>query len=107
VRRRAVSDRSPAPTRAGERSRSVTNPPKNLNGMPGSMTAVYQHNPSSRRESRVGVKPPTKIYRMRLRSIGSDHDDIRRLRIMLKLMLRRFRFRVIEIEREQASEEHV
>ena len=107
MRRRAVSDRSPAPTRAGERSRSVTNPPKNLNGMPGSMTAVYQHNPSSRRESRVGVKPPTKIYRMRLRSIGSDHDDIRRLRIMLKLMLRRFRFRVIEIEREQASEEHV
>ena len=55
----------------------------------------------------MGVKPPTKIYRMRLRSIGSDHDDIRRLRIMLKLMLRRFRFRVIEIEREQASEEHV
>ena len=52
-------------------------------------------------------KPPTKIYRMRLRSIGSDHDDIQRLKMMLKLMLRRFRFRVIEIEqeREQASEE--
>ena len=46
---------------------------------------------------------------MRLRSVGSDNDDIRRLRVMLKTMLRRFRFRVIEIEleREQASEEHV
>jgi len=54
-------------------------------------------------------EPPTKIYRIRLRSIGSDHDDIRRLRTILKLALRRFRFRVIEIEleREQASEEHV
>jgi hypothetical protein len=54
-------------------------------------------------------EPSTKIYRMRLRSIGSDHDDIRRLRIILKLMLRRFRFRVIEIEqeREQAPEKRV
>jgi hypothetical protein len=52
------------------------------------------------------AKPPT-IYRMRLRSVGSDDDDdIRRLRVMLKTMLRRFRFRVIELEqeREQASE---
>ena len=53
------------------------------------------------------TKPPTKIYRMRLRSIGSDHDDICRLKRMLKLMLRRFRFRVIEIEQEceQVSKE--
>ena len=47
------------------------------------------------------TKPPTKIYRMRLRSIGSDQDDIRRLKIMLKVMLRRFQFRVIEIEPER------
>jgi hypothetical protein len=55
------------------------------------------------------TKPATKIYRMRLRSIGSDHNDIHRLRWLLKSLLRRYRFRVIEIEqeREQASEEHV
>jgi hypothetical protein len=38
---------------------------------------------------------------MRLRSVGSDQDDIRRLKIMLKVMLRRFQFRVIEIEPER------
>jgi hypothetical protein len=42
---------------------------------------------------------------MRLRSVGSDDDDIRRLRVLLKVMLRRFRFRVVELEQEKATEE--
>jgi hypothetical protein len=42
---------------------------------------------------------------MRLRSVGSDDDDIRRLRVLLKVMLRQFRFRVVELEQEQSSEE--
>jgi hypothetical protein len=53
---------------------------------------------------------PTKVYRMRVRSVGSDGSDqneIRRLKMMLKSMLRQFRFRVLSIEQEpeQASEE--
>src|SRR5262249_24425219 len=51
---------------------------------------------------------PTKIYRMRLRSIGSDHNEIHRLKALLKVMLRRFHFRVmgIELEHEKAAETH-
>jgi len=50
------------------------------------------------------TKPPEKIYRLRLRAIDPDHDDddIRHLRAVLKILLRRFRFRCIELEREQA-----
>jgi len=51
------------------------------------------------------TKPPEKIYRLRLRAIDPDHDDddIRHLRAVLKILLRRFRFRCIELKREQAS----
>jgi hypothetical protein len=43
------------------------------------------------------------IYRLRLRSVDSDreNDNIRHLRAVLKLLLRRFGFRVIEIEQER------
>jgi hypothetical protein len=45
---------------------------------------------------------PHATYRLRLRSLDADDcDDIHKLRALLKLMLRRFRFRVIEIVREQ------
>jgi hypothetical protein len=55
------------------------------------------------------IKPP-KIYRMRVRSIGfdeSDQNEIRRLRMMLKSMLRQFRFKCLSIEPdpEQGPEE--
>jgi len=44
------------------------------------------------------AKPPARIYRLRLRSLKSDHDanEIHHLRAVLKLMLRHG-FRAIEI----------
>jgi len=56
-------------------------------------------------QSPPAARPPEKIYRLRLRAIDTDHDDddIRHLRAVLKILLRRFRFRCIELEREQAS----
>jgi hypothetical protein len=50
------------------------------------------------------TKPPT-IYRLRMRSIAVDRDadDIRHLRALLKVLLRRYHFRVVEIEQEQAT----
>jgi hypothetical protein len=43
------------------------------------------------------------IYRLRLRSdSGSDSDDVRNLKQVLKILLRRFCFRCIEIVREPA-----
>jgi hypothetical protein len=51
------------------------------------------------------AKPPV-IYRLRLRSLADpdhDADDVRELRQLLKVLLRRFRFRCIELEREPAS----
>jgi hypothetical protein len=55
-------------------------------------------------QSPPAARPPEKIYRLRLRAIDTDHDgdDIRHLRAVLKILLRRFRFRCIELEREQA-----
>jgi hypothetical protein len=49
-------------------------------------------------------KSAARIYRLRLRALDSDNDadDIHRLRALLKLLLRRFRFRCIGIERERA-----
>jgi hypothetical protein len=43
------------------------------------------------------------VYRLRLLAIDCDDDDdvIRRLRALLKVLLRRYRFRVIEIEQER------
>jgi hypothetical protein len=41
------------------------------------------------------------IYRLRLLSdSGSDRDDVRHLKQLLKVLLRRFHFRCIEIMRE-------
>jgi hypothetical protein len=53
-------------------------------------------------------KPPAKIYRLRLRSLKSDHDanEIHHLRAVLKLMLRHG-FRAIEIKCEQTSGEPI
>jgi hypothetical protein len=49
------------------------------------------------------AKPPV-IYRLRLRVLASDRDDegVRDLRQALKLLLRRYRLRCIEVERERA-----
>jgi hypothetical protein len=45
---------------------------------------------------------PSPVYRLRIRPVEPVRygDDIRHLRALLKVMLRRFRFRCIEIERE-------
>jgi hypothetical protein len=45
------------------------------------------------------------IYRLRMRSVDADRDadDIRHLRALLKVLLRRYGFRVVEIEQEQAD----
>jgi hypothetical protein len=48
----------------------------------------------------ANLNEPSTIYRLRLRSIGSGHDEIRRLKMMLKSMLRQFRFKVLSIEPE-------
>jgi hypothetical protein len=50
----------------------------------------------------VPTKPPT--YLLRLRAVDPDHDDqnIRRLRALLKLLLRKYRFRVLALEREDS-----
>jgi hypothetical protein len=49
------------------------------------------------------AKPPT-IYRLRMRSVSDrDADDIRHLRALLKVLLRRYHFRVVEIEQEQSA----
>jgi hypothetical protein len=45
-------------------------------------------------------KPPT-IYRLRLRLDDSNRDDIRHLKQLLKILLRKYHFRCIEIEEEQ------
>ena len=50
------------------------------------------------------AKSPEKItYRLRLRAVDPEHDedDIRHLRVVLKTLSRRYRFRVVELEREQ------
>jgi hypothetical protein len=49
------------------------------------------------------TKPPT-IFRLRMRSVDADRDadDIRHLRALLKVLLRKYRFRVVEIEQEPA-----
>jgi hypothetical protein len=48
------------------------------------------------------VKPPDKIvYRLRLQTTN-DEGHIRRLRMALKLLLRRFGFRALAVEEEQA-----
>jgi hypothetical protein len=42
------------------------------------------------------------VYRMRLQSDSdSHHDDVRHLRQLLKVLLRRFHLRCIELEQEQ------
>jgi hypothetical protein len=42
------------------------------------------------------------IYRLRMTPIDADrNDDIRHLRQVLKLLLRRLHFRVISVEQEQ------
>jgi hypothetical protein len=48
------------------------------------------------------TKPPT-IFKLRMRSINPDcdADDIRHLRALLKVLLRKYHFRVVEIELEQ------
>ena len=50
---------------------------------------------------------PATVYRLRVRVIGpeSERDEICHLRQALKTLLRRHRLRVIELEREQSSEE--
>ena len=41
------------------------------------------------------------IFRLRMTPVGADrNDDIRHLRQVLKMLLRRLRFRVISIEQE-------
>ena len=41
------------------------------------------------------------IFRLRMQPVDSDrNDDIRHLRQVLKLLLRRLRFRVISVEQE-------
>jgi hypothetical protein len=45
------------------------------------------------------VKP---VYRLRIQHTDSDHDSIRHLRAVLKVLLRRYRFRCLSIERESA-----
>jgi len=48
------------------------------------------------------VKPPEKIvYRLRLQTTN-DEGHVRRLRMALKLLLRRFGFRALAVEEEQA-----
>jgi hypothetical protein len=51
----------------------------------------------------TAANKPLTIFRVRLQCADSacDDDNIRRLRAALKLLLRRFHFRVIEIEQEQ------
>jgi hypothetical protein len=56
----------------------------------------------SAKPSTTGTKPCAKVYRLRLRAVDHDDDDIRHLRAVLKQLLRRYRFRVIELEQEQA-----
>jgi hypothetical protein len=47
------------------------------------------------------TRPPT-IYRLRLRSISSDRNaDIRHLKALLKVLLRRYHFRAVEVAEEQ------
>jgi hypothetical protein len=42
------------------------------------------------------------IFRLQMTPVDADrHDDIRHLRQVLKLLLRRLRFRVLSIEQEQ------
>jgi hypothetical protein len=55
---------------------------------------------------RRSVKPPVRIFRMRLRALNPNHDgdDVRHLRAILKIMLRHG-FRAIEIKPEHVSEE--
>jgi hypothetical protein len=51
------------------------------------------------------ASPNKPVYRLRLRSdsdSNSDRDDIHRLKQLLKILWRRFRFRCIEIMREPA-----
>jgi hypothetical protein len=50
---------------------------------------------------------PATVYRLRVRVIESEseRDEIRHLKQALKTLLRRHRLRVIELEREQSSEE--
>ena len=46
------------------------------------------------------------IFRLRMQPVDSDrNDDIRHLRQVLKLLLRRLHFRVISVEQE--TQEHV
>jgi hypothetical protein len=67
---------------------------------------VIKNGPAIALMSESMTAKPSTTYRIRLRSIGSDDNEIRRLRMMLKSMLRRFRFRVIELEQEQAANEN-
>jgi hypothetical protein len=50
-------------------------------------------------------KSPQKIYRLRLRALdpGRDADDIRHLRALLKVLLRKYHFRAVTVEEEQAG----
>jgi hypothetical protein len=52
----------------------------------------------------VASKTPTTTYRLRIRPLHREDDDIRHLRALLKTLLRRHHFRVVEIERELAGE---
>jgi hypothetical protein len=51
----------------------------------------------------TAVRRPS-IYKLRLQSVAADdRDEYHRLRAMLKLMLRRFGYRCVEIVREHPS----
>jgi hypothetical protein len=51
----------------------------------------------------TAVRKPS-VFRLRLQSVSADDsDEYHRLRAMLKLMLRRFGYRCVSIDREHPS----
>jgi hypothetical protein len=55
--------------------------------------------------SASATKPLTKVYRLRICRVDPSNgaDEIRHLRALLKVLLRKYRFRVVEIEQEQGA----
>jgi hypothetical protein len=55
--------------------------------------------------SASATKPLAKVYRLRIRRVdpSNDADEIRHLRAVLKVLLRKYHFRVVELEQERAT----
>jgi hypothetical protein len=54
--------------------------------------------------SASATKPLAKVYRLRICRVdpSNDADEIRHLRALLKILLRKHGFRVVELEQERA-----